>query len=175
MKRFVTFSFILISLFLSSNVFAQSVRTRSDRPTFTYDLGASVGTYNEASYTEIQLGLNWYIFEYLNWRNAAFSRFGSEIKSASGLDSSARLTYSSGPSDSGLGFGVFAGPGYRISNSENSGVFGEAGLTLRAGGLAIGAAVKTIQYNSPGKDTSGRDLARTDTVVSIILAGGGAL
>jgi hypothetical protein len=41
------------------------------------------------------------------------------------------------------------------------------------GGISTGVAVKSIYYNSPGKDSDGRDKGRTDTVVSLVLAAGG--
>ncbi|MEZ0393225.1 MAG: hypothetical protein ACAH59_13480 [Pseudobdellovibrionaceae bacterium] len=175
MKAFCFLFIFLPSIF----AFAQSRPYRNSsrpvtKPSFTYDLGASTGNYNNRSYTEIQLGLNWFLQEYFIWRNALFTRFGTGSESAAGLDTSARLNYDSPGENGGLGLNVFAGPGYRISKTENTGVFGEAGITLRASGLAVGVGVKSIQYNSPGTDSLGRDLPKTDTSVFLILAAGGA-
>lgn len=150
------------------------MRSTAKAPTFTYDLGIASGTYNGKGYSEVQLGLSWYLLEHFVWRNSLFTRFGSGIDSASGLDSSARFVYNSPRDEQGFGIGFFAGPGYRFSNKENTGVFGEAGLNLKMAGFATGVAVKSIYYSSPGKDSDGRDLGRTDTVVSLILSAGGA-
>ncbi len=179
-KRMKTLSiFLSLTLLLSTTlVHAQARRVRksvdNEKPTFTYDIGASSGTYNGVSYSEINLGLNWHLNEYLVWRNSGFHRFGTRITSASGLDTSARFVFNTDGSESGLGLGIFAGPGYRISNKENSGVFGEAGVTVKAGGLNVGVGVKSISYNSPGENSDGTSRTKTDTTVFIILAGGGA-
>lgn len=167
-KQFVACLFLLC-------VCAQASWAQSDKPTFTYDIGASSGSNNGKSYSEIQLGLNWFMNEYVIWRNAAFTRFGSEIDSSAGLDTSIRLNYDMQTESGGLGLGVFGGPGYRISDKENSGIFGEAGIKVRAGGLALGVGVKSITYNSPGRAPDGTAFDKRDTTVFIIIAGGGAL
>ncbi len=144
-------------------------------PTLSYDLGLSSGTYNDKGYSEVQLGLNWAALEHLIWRNSLFTRFGSGIRSTGGLDTSARFVYNTARDEEGFGLGIFAGPGYRISDQENSGVFGEAGLTLKMAGFATGVGVKAISYNSPGTDSEGRTLPRTDTVTFLILSVGGSM
>lgn len=164
----------LFSIFVVSFGAQAQNRSRS-HPTATYDLGVSTGSYSDHSYTEIQGGLNWYLLDSIAWRNALFTRFGSEIDSASGLDTSLRYIYNSPRDERGFGVGFFAGPGYRISNKENSGLFGEAGATVKAGGLAIGGGVKSITYSSLGKDSKGVELSKNDTVIFLILAAGGAL
>lgn len=168
---------IFISVLAAQSSLAQARRVRQEstgsRPTFTYDIGASSGTYNGNTYNEINLGLNWQLNEYFVWRNAAFHRFGTRVDSASGLDTSARFVFNA-DSDSGLGIGLFAGPGFRISNKENTGVFGEAGATVKAGGLKVGVGVKSITYSNPGENSDGTQRTKTDTTVFIILAGGGA-
>jgi len=163
------------SLWLASSSFAQSRPTRYQstslsKPAFTYDLGLSSGKTNDKTYTEVQLGLNWNLSEYLAWRNALFTRFGSGIESTSGLDTSARLNYNSDREPGEFGIGVFAGPGLRISKKENTGVFGEAGVTLKGPGLAIGAVVKSIHYPAPADGEP-----KNETVVSLILGASGAL
>lgn len=139
-----------------------------------YDIGVSSGENSGFSYTEIQLGLNWYATDYLIWRNAAFSKFGSEIDSTGGLDTSVRLAYDMTTEDGELGLGVFAGPGYRISDKQNSGVFGEAGVKVKALGFLLGLGVKSITYNSPGRAPDGTPFDKRDTTTFIILGGGGA-
>lgn len=171
MKKQIILAFLAIMIALA---FVAEAKAQSDHPTFSYDLGASTGTYNDKSYSEIQLGLNWYMSEYFIWRNAIFSRFGSEIDSVAGLDTSLRANYEMKTDDGGMALGVFGGPGYRISKTENSGIFGEAGVKVRAGGLALGVGVKSLTYTSPGNDINGNKLPKRDTTVFLILAGGGA-
>jgi hypothetical protein len=155
---------------------AQSRRSVKQQDSFhhwTYDLGASTGSYNGNNYTELNLALNWNFSEYMTWRNSVFSRFGSNMDSVLGLDSSARLTLSS-MGDSGLGIKFFIGPGYRFSNSDNSAVFGETGLTIQVAGLSVGAGMKGLYYSKPGKNADGTDKPKTDSNIFLILAGGGA-
>jgi hypothetical protein len=143
--------------------------------TFTYDIGASSGSYNGTTYSEINLGLSWYVFDFLNWRNSIFSRFGSQVDSVTGLDSSARLFYDMKSEGGGLGLHLFAGPGIRISNQQNTGVFGEAGAYFRLAGLTLGVGVKALKYTAPGKDPNGTERPKTDNTVFIVLGGGGAI
>lgn len=166
---------VLFILLIAVGAAQARLPTQSQTPTFTYDLGISSGTYNDKGYSEVQLGLNWSLLEHLIWRNSLFSRFGSGLKTTGGLDTSARFTYNTPRDEQGFGVGFFAGPGYRISDKENSGIFGEAGLTLKMAGFATGVGVKAISYNSPGTDSDGRQLSRTDTVTFLILSAGGAL
>ncbi len=152
-----------------------SMAQASDQPTLSYDLGVSTGSQGNRNYSEIQLGLNWNFFDSLTWRNSLFNRSGVDIDSVSGLDSSVLFKFDSQPDEQGIGFSIFAGPGIRISNTENTGVFGEAGAAVKAAGLSIGGGIKTIQYSSPGRDSTGRDLSKNDTVVFLILAGSGSI
>ncbi len=161
---------LILLFFLVETTFAAT----STKPTLTYDLGASTGTYNGYGYTEINLGLNWNLYDYLTWRNSFFSRSVQSLSSVSGLDSSARFSWDVTTEGGGLGLGVFAGPGVRFSKKENSATFVEAGLTVKLGGINIGGGFKTLFYNSPGTDSSGRDLPKSDTGYFIVLSGGGA-
>ncbi len=165
--------FLILALFNTTALQAGAAARRAGtQPTLTYDLGASTGTYNENSYSEINLGLNWYLTEHVVWRNSLFTRFGSNIDGSSGLDTSARWVANT-PASENFVFGVFAGPGYRISNKENSGIFAEAGFLLKAFGLGAGLGFKSLTYNSPGTNSNGTERAKTDTTIFIILAGGG--
>ncbi|GIL16497.1 MAG: hypothetical protein BroJett040_02480 [Oligoflexia bacterium] len=141
----------------------------------TYDLGVSAGNYGGYSYTELNLGLNWYLARFLNWRNAVFSRFGSQIDSASGLDTSMRLEYRESSDDGDFGIHLFGGPGYRIASKTNSAAFLEGGAIFRFGGFSLGAGVKTFSYAQPGKDINGQELPRQDTNYFLIISGGGAI
>lgn len=138
----------------------------------TYDLGASTGSYGGTSYSEINLGLNWYFADWMSWRNAVFTRQGQN-QNTSGLDTSLRFEYNA----SGEDFGVraFAGPGYRFASKSLSAAFAEAGLVFKLGGLSIGAGAKTMMYQNPGEDSSGSTLPKQDTSYFLILGGGGAL
>lgn len=148
--------------------------TGETRSHMTYDLGASTGSYNGYSYSEITLGLNWYMSDYLVWRNAAFSRFGSQVDSALGVDTSLRFIYDTKADRDSVGVTVFGGPGYRLSSEKYSGYFLEGGALLKFGGLSLGGGIKSITYTSPGKKADGTDNPKTDSVLFIILAGGGA-
>ena len=140
----------------------------------TYDVGFSTGSYAGNSYSEMHLGLNWYFWEYFNWRNSAFTRSGKNVESATGLDSSLRFETRDDGADS-IGYHIFAGPGFRFSSQSNSAYFAEAGSTLRLGGLSIGAGFKHLNYVRPGNDSTGAELPKGDTNVFLIIAGGGAL
>jgi hypothetical protein len=178
----LSISMVAVAIFLAAeSTKAENYQRRGRRSTpaessrrFTYDLGASTGTYNSYSYSEITIGLNYYLTNFLIWRNALFTRMGSGIDSASGLDTSARFFFDSqgGPGD--FGFALFAGPGYRISNEKNSAFFAEGGAILKLGGLNIGGGVKSMIYSNPGKDSRGNDLPKSDNILFIILGGGGS-
>lgn len=149
-----------------------SGRSSSEGSTLTYDLGASAGSYGGQSYSEIDVGLNWYVQDWLNWRNAVFSRFGSGQTNA-GLDTSLRLE--SNNQGENFGLKAFVGPGYRFSTQELSAAFGEAGVIFRVGGLSIGGGLKAMYYPNPGLDSRGDRLSRTDTTYFLIVGGGGVL
>jgi hypothetical protein len=102
-----------------------------------------------------------------------FTRFGDEVDSATGVDTSLRYTFNTDP-HALFGLGFFAGAGYRLTKTQDSGPFGEGGLLLRAAGISVGAGVKEIVYPSPGTDSLGGKRPGNDTTVFLILAGGGA-
>lgn len=145
------------------------------RAALSWDLGGSAGSYSGASYTEINLGLNWQMTDYFVWRNALFGRFPSGLESVYGLDTTARFqTYAQ--TDGGtFGIGFFGGPGYRFSKIEYTAAFIEAGLILKLGGLNIGGGIKQFYYSNPGLNSTGQRMPNSDTVVFLILGGGGSL
>lgn len=166
---------LIASLLLFSSVVLAQANYRMEyrqHPTFTYDVGAASGSYNGNNYSEINLGLNWYFSDAVAWRNSLFTRFGTGVDSATGVDSSLRYTYNT-DARATLGLGFFAGGGYRLTKTQDAGPFAEAGLTLRAGGLSVGAGIKEIFYPSPGTDSNGGKLPDHDSTVFLILAGGG--
>lgn len=140
-----------------------------------YDVSASFGNYNNSSYQEINLGLNWLVGDYLNWRNSLFNRFGANSESISGLDSSLRLQTTSMSSDDSFGFHAFAGPGVRLATNNWNAYFAEAGLVFKIGGLKIGAGLKSMSYIESRKDKSQQELPKNDQQVFLILSGGGTL
>lgn len=175
-NRYIAFTLILI-LGISSAWAQKRYRatpTGENKAHMTYDLGASTGSYNGYSYSEITLGLNWYVTDYFVWRNAAFSRFGSQVDSALGVDTSLRFIYDTKADRDSVGVTVFGGPGFRLSSEKYSGYFLEGGALLKFGGLSLGGGIKSITYTSPGKKADGTDNPKTDSVLFIILAGGGA-
>jgi hypothetical protein len=165
-----------LSLFLFSSAVLAQTNYRTEyrqQPTFTYDVGAASGSYNGSNYSEINLGLNWFFMDSVAWRNSLFTRFGSGVDSATGVDTSLRYTFNTDPRST-LGLGFFAGGGYRLTKTQDAGPFAEGGLTLRAGGLSVGVGLKEIFYPSPGTDSTGTKLPDHDSTVFLILAGGGA-
>jgi hypothetical protein len=105
----------------------------------TYDLSASFGEQNGNQYQEINLGLNWIMNSFLNWRNSLFTRMGANVDSVSGLDSSLRLQLTSLTDDNAFGFHAFLGPGVRVASQNWNAAFGEAGLIFKLGGIQLGA------------------------------------
>lgn len=177
---------VVLSVFilLSSVTFAQrkytypskgTVSSSNSESKFTYDISASFGNYNDSNYQEINLGLNWIMGDYVNWRNSLFNRTGSNADNISGLDSSLRLQTSATTSDETFGFHVFAGPGVRLATNNWNAYFGEAGLIFKIAGIKLGAGVKAITYVENRKDKSNQDLPKNDQQVFLILSGGGSL
>ncbi len=165
-------------LFFSSDVWAQRRRHTTDdfQPQWTWDLGASFGTYGSYSYSEIDLGLNDHFSEYFYWRNMVWDRFGATLTSAAGVDSSVRYEFVSQGDDGYPGFRFYIGPGLRVASNNFTGDFAEAGMLFRFGGLNLGVGVKAINYFSPGKDpVTGLTLPNSDTTFMILIGGGGAL
>lgn len=146
-----------------------------EEPTLTYDLGGAAGTYVGQSYTEINLGLNWKLADYLVWRNAVFARMVSGADNLYGLDTSLRLQHYASSDDGRFGLGFFGGPGYRFSKTNASALFAEAGVQVKLGGINLGGGVKYFNYPNPGNDGAGNKLPSNDTVYFLILSGGGTL
>lgn len=137
-----------------------------DFPHFSYDLGASFGSYDDSSYTEVDLGLNTYFKEWLIWRNALFGRWAEHQDAVYGLDSSVRAAATFG--GSGLGIHAFAGPGYRFVNRGDNVPFAEAGMIFRVLGFQLGGGAKVLYYSAIHNGYA------NDTLYFIILSGGGS-
>ena len=119
-----------ILLCLSLNAQAQD----SGPTSFTYDIGFSAGSINNENYSELNLGLNYFIQPWLAWRNAFFYR-SIDPKSQYGLDTSLRLFGDIGSNK--LGLTVFGGPGFRFITESKNAPFAEAGLVGHFGGLSL--------------------------------------
>lgn len=140
----------------------------------SYDISASMGTQDGASYTEINLGINWALTESFTWRNSLFSRQGSAIESVQGVDSSMRYQVSAKSESGRTGFDAFLGPGVRIATKQHNAAFGEAGVVFTLGGLRLGGGVKALSYFSD-RDNGLGPLPKSETQYFLILAGGGTL
>lgn len=169
MKALQSALFTFCVILISTSAFGQSSGSR-----LTYDLGVSSGSINDRTYTEVNLGLNWFMTDWVNWRNAAFSRQGSGIESVQGLDSSLRFFGSSYTQGRGLGVDAFAGPGVRLASNKHSAVFGEAGLVFQLGGIRLGAGAKVLNYFE-NREIDNVSLPKNETQYFIILGGGGSL
>lgn len=175
MKKYVLI-FTLSLLSLPGYSQKRQVYTQSSGDSrITYDLSASFGNYNNKSYNEVTLGLNWIMADWFNWRNAAFSRFGESIDTVSGLDSSARFQGGFESDGGGLGVHAFIGPGVRLASKNYNAAFGEAGLVFKLGGLKIGGGAKSLYYFSDRTDSStGTTLPKNDNQIFLILSGSGS-
>jgi hypothetical protein len=139
-----------------------------------YDVGASSGTYNGDTYTEVNLGLNWQLGSWFVWRNAAFQRFGSGPNSVTGIDTSFRIGNDIQSDGGGLGMNFYIGPGLRFATNDASAGFAEAGIGFRLGGIFLGVGAKAMQYFKTRTD-DGKDLPKSDNQVFFVLGGGGTL
>jgi hypothetical protein len=167
-----------IFMFMNSLAAARSMpamRTIPDtHPNFTYDVSASTGTENGNSYSELKLNLNWYLTDWLNWRNGIFTRFGSNVQSVNGLDSSLLASYDLKNDSGTLGFQAFAGPGVRIASADNNAATAEAGVIFTLGGIRIGGGAKYLSYFKTREDQNNVALPKDETQFFIVLAGGGS-
>ncbi len=151
-------------------------QTEKKESRITYDVSGSTGTYNSRTYNEITLGLNWFFSDWFVWRNAAFSRQSSSSEETyQGLDSSARLTTTLGDPQEGLSLTAFGGPGVRLASKNKNAAFAEAGLSIKLGGIRIGAGAKVLEYFSTQKDSTGVTLPKGDTQYFVTISGGGVL
>ncbi len=141
----------------------------------TYDLSGSSGTRDGSSFSEVHLGLNWYVDEWLNWRNSVFTQFGTDIKTVNGLDSEALLNYDAYTQSRALGIELFAGPGVRLASEKSNAVFGKAGVTFAIGGLRIGGGAQALHYLEDRTDKNDNVLNKDEVQYFITLTGGGSL
>lgn len=139
----------------------------------TYDLTGSSGTRDGSSYSEVHLGLNWYLNEWFNWRNSLFTQFGSEIKTVNGLDSEALFNWESYTSNRSFGVELYAGPGVRLASEKSNAAFGKAGVTFTLAGLRLGGGVQALHYLEERTDKNENRLNKDEVQYFITLSGGG--
>lgn len=145
------------------------------RETFTYDVSASSGTENNNTYSEVKLNLNWFLTDWLNWKNGVFTRFGSKVQSVSGLDSSLLASYDVKNESGTLGFQTFVGPGVRLASADNNAATAEAGVIFTLGGVRLGGGAKYLSYFKTREDENRTELPKNETQYFIVLSGGGSL
>lgn len=168
--------FILCAFIFSLSAQAQK-GTRSyssGKSLLTYDLGASSGSYNGASYSEINLGINYNFADSFTWRNSAFKRFGSNTTNEAGLDSTIRYNMDF-RDENREGVNIFFGPGVRVATEKKSAALAEAGIQISFGGLRVGGGAKYLHYFDPGSNSANVTLPKDETQYFITLAGGGNL
>lgn len=163
--------FILVLLsFFSLNSFAQNRGSH-----VIYDVSGSSGTRKGETYSEVHLGLNWFVNDWFNWRNSVFSQFGTEIETIYGLDSAALFNYNAYTKDRKLGVEFYAGPGVRVASEKANAGFGKAGLTFAIGGLRIGGGVQALHYFEDRTDKAGNIFEKDEVQYFLVLSGGGVL
>lgn len=168
---FMRLAIVLIGFIFSIAAQAQKGQDGS----LSYDLRASSGSQNGLSYNEIHLGLNWSLNEWLTWRNALFTRNGTNVKTVNGLDSAVLFSYRA-QSDSGKsGLHLYAGPGIRMASDKYSAGTFEGGVSVRLAGLNIGVGAKQLSYFEGRSDIQGGALPKSETQYFITLSGGGTL
>lgn len=142
-----------------------------ETPFITGDIGGSTGDNNGTTYQEVHLGVNLNFTDWLTWRNSAFQRSGSKIKTITGLDSTIRLVMSTKVGQNGRA-SFFVGPGYRwASNSNSNAVIGEAGLGFSQGGFGLSAGAKFLKYDRDRENEDGFKLKRDDVTYFVSLSG----
>lgn len=168
---------LLLGLVFSVFISEQTLAAEMDSNYFTYDIGASTGSSGGRTYSELNLGLNYWFTPALAWRNSIFGRQVEdndatpdidEKDTIYGLDTSIRGRHYFEFSES-TGMTIFVGPGYRFQNKGENVPIGEGGLLFRLGSLSVGGSVKALLYELVDPNR------KTEVQYSIILSGGGRL
>lgn len=147
----------------------------SGRSLISYDISGGSGTRDGETYSEIHLGLNWFVKDWLNWRNSLFTQFGSQVKTVYGLDSAALLSWDAYTQSRAAGVEFYIGPGVRVASEKSNAVFGKTGLTFALGGLRIGGGVQALHYVEDRTDKNENVLGKDEVQYFITLSGGGVL
>ncbi len=146
----------------------------AERSTVSYDISGGSGTRDGTSFSEIHLGLNWFVLDHLNWRNSIFTRFGDRINTIYGLDSAALFNTDFYNSDKSLGVEFYAGPGVRVASENSNALFGKAGVTLALGGIRLGVGMQALYYLETRRETDGTTLPENEMQTFIIISGSGS-
>jgi hypothetical protein len=174
LKLTKAFMFLIAGLFSFSALAVDTVKTTElerKKKFVEADISGSVGNYNGVSYTELHLGVNLNLTDWLTWRNSAFKRMKSgSTQEQTGLDSTLRLSY-----DTGL-LNFYAGPGYRWSNmSDKNAILAEAGASIGVDRISLGAGAKYLRYDKAQFDAAGTQTKRDDFSYFVTISGGAAL
>ena len=164
---------IILLVLIPMICYSKPASTQKSR--LSYDVSGSQSTQNGRTYQELNLGLNWFLSDWLIFRNSAFQRQSQDQDTIYGLDSSLRLQHSLQNDENTLGFKIFGGPGVRIASEKSNAYFGEAGVGIRLGGINLTAGVKALQYSETRRDSNGNKLPSTENQVFIGISGGGTL
>jgi hypothetical protein len=168
MKKIIKKTVLSLSITLLSSIsFAESKN-------MSYDVSGAVGSYYGEPYTQLTLGLNWYLSEHMNWRNSVFTQFGSKLNTTYGLDSAALFGtefYNSGHT---AGLEIFAGPGVRVASENSSAATATAGLTVQLAGIRIGGGATYLNYFETRHNTDDVALPKDETQYFITISGGGS-
>jgi hypothetical protein len=165
-KYFLVLAIMILGL-------GSTVQAQTGKPIFSYDVSGGTGSYNGNTYTEVHLGLNWPVYDWLNWRNALFTRFGSTIDTIYGLDSSLLLQKDFYTQGRGAGIEFSLGPGVRMANENNNAVFGQAGITFALAGIRLGVGAQALHYFATRIDKENTKLPEDEVHYFITLSGGG--
>ena len=127
-------------------VIQKKTQTPAKVSKLTYEAGIGMsdtynfGTNNYENFTELELGINYFFLDWLDWHNSLFDRIISNIANTYGWDSSL-IGYLQIES---LGFGSFAGLGFRIISAGTVVPTLEAGVVHRWVGIQMGFGVHEI-------------------------------
>jgi hypothetical protein len=110
---------------------------------FSIDIGGSSNFSGTSGAYEANLGINFFILEWLVFRNAPFYRMQTGLSAQYGLDSSLQGRYSVQVIE-GVTPNVQLGAGYRLINSGTSAPFFEGGAGINVKGLQVGATAKLL-------------------------------
>ncbi len=147
----------------------------SSAQNMSYDISGASGSRDGESYSEIHLGLNYWVNDWFNWRNSVFTQFGSNIDSVFGLDTAGLFNYALYTQSRQIGLELFAGPGLRFATENSNAAFGKAGVTFALAGLRLGVGVQAFHYFEDRTDKQGRTFNKDETQLFFTISGGGSL
>lgn len=156
-------------------IFSTIISSFAHAQNMSYDISGASGSRDGESYSEIHLGLNYWVNDWFNWRNSLFTQFGSEMDSVFGLDTAGLFNYALYTQSRQLGLELFAGPGLRFATEKSNAAFGKAGVTFALAGLRLGVGVQAFHYFEDRTDKQNRILNKDETQLFFTISGGGSL